>query len=394
MGESVSEFGSQITVLALPLVAVRLLHASTFEVGALTAATTVAFLLVGLPAGAWVDRLRRRPVLIVADLGRVAAIGSIPVAAAAGALGLPQLYLVAVVSGVLTVFFDVAYQSYLPALVGRGHLEEGNAKLQATAQLAAVSGPAMAGGLVQAVGGPYAVALDAASFLWSAGAVTTIRATEAPPAPRPEGRAGRLPAQVAEGLRFIVRHPVLRYIAGYTATANFCSSMATAVEVVFLARLLHQPAGVIGLLLAAGGCGGVLGAVTSAWFGRRLGGARATLFGGLASGGIVLYPLTEPGWRLVLFAVGAALFGFGAVIYNVHQVSYRQRVCPDHLLGRMNASMRFLVWGTLPIGGLLGGAIGGAVGVRPLLWLAGAGGVSSIGWLLASPLRGRRDYPD
>jgi MFS family permease len=392
-GETVSELGSQITALAVPLVAVRVLHAGTFQVGALSAASTVAFLVVGLPAGAWVDRLRRRPVMIASDVGRALLLASVSVTAAFGVLDLAQLYVVTVLAGVLTVFFDVAYQSYLPALVGRDHLEEGNAKLTTSMEVAAVSGPAIAGGLVQAIGGPTAIALDALSFLGSAGAVRAIAAAESPPPPRPAGAAGRLPAQVWEGLRFVLGHPVLRYIAGYTGSANLFGAMATAVEVVFLARVLHQSAGIIGLVLAAGGLGGIAGAVSATWLGRRLGGARTTILGGFTSAGFLLYPLADPGPRLALFAAGAALFGFGAVVYNVHQVSYRQRVCPDHLLGRMNASMRFVVWGTLPIGGLVGGALGAALGVRTLLWLAGAGGLLSVGFLLASPLRGRRDYP-
>ncbi len=177
-GETVSELGSQVSLLAIPLVAVRSLAATPFEMGVLTAASTAAFLAIGLPAGAWVDRLRRRPVMIIADLGRLLALGSVPVAYAYGVLGLPQLYIVALVTGVFTVFFDVAYQSYLPSLVGREHLVEGNAKLTGSQQVAQIAGPSLAGGLVQAIGGPYAVAVDAASFLVSAAAIGGIRKPE------------------------------------------------------------------------------------------------------------------------------------------------------------------------------------------------------------------------
>ena len=175
-GETISELGSQVSLLAIPLLAVRTLHATTFQMGLLTAASTAAFLIVGLPAGVWVDRTRRRWVMIAADVGRVVALGSVPLAYVAGWLTLAQLFVVTLVSGILTVFFDVAYQSYLPTLVGREHVVEGNAKLTGSAQVAAVAGPSIAGGLVQTVGSAVAVLLDSASFLVSAGAVLAIRA--------------------------------------------------------------------------------------------------------------------------------------------------------------------------------------------------------------------------
>ena len=391
-GETVSELGSQVTVLAMPLVAVRALHATTFQVGALTAASTAAFLLVGLPAGAWVDRLRRRHVMIAADLGRLLALGSIPVAAAAGSLGLAQLYVVTLLAGVLTVFFDVAYQSYLPSLVGRDHLVEGNARLTGTAQVAQVAGPSLAGGLVQAIGGAYAIAIDAATFLVSGAAVGSIRAPE--PAPMvPEGGQRRMRDDILEGLRFVIGHRLLAAIAATTATSNLFSGMQAAVEVVFLVRVVHASPGIIGLLFAAGSVGGVVAAAVASRVARRIGGARATLAGIFATAGGILIPLTRPGTGLLLFAGGFFANAFGAVLYNINQVSFRQRLCPERLLGRMNASMRFVVWGVLPIGGLVGGAVGAAIGTRPTLWLAAVGSALAGGWLLASPLRRMRDFP-
>ena len=391
-GETVSELGSQVTVLAVPLLAVRVLHATTFEVGALAAASTAAFLLVGLPAGAWVDRLRRRPVMIAADLGRLLALGSVPVAAAAGVLGLAQLYIVTLVAGVLTVFFDVAYQSYLPSLVGRENLVEGNAKLTGTAQVAQVAGPSLAGGLVQALGAAYAVAVDAGSFVVSAIAVGAIRAREVPP-PVPEGGHAKLRRDIAEGLRFVFGHRLLRAIAATTATSNLFSGIQLAVEVVFLVRVVHAAPGIIGLLFAGGGVGGVLAAVVAGRVARRIGGVRAAFAGIFATAGGLLIPLTTRGAGLALFAAGTFANSFGAVLYNVNQVSFRQRLCPERLLGRMNATMRFVVWGVLPIGALAGGAIGSALGTRTTLWLAAGGGTLAGGWLLASPMRHMRDFP-
>ena len=208
-GETVSELGSQVSLLAIPLLAVRTLHATTFQVGLLTAASTAAFLIVGLPAGVWVDRLRRRWVMMAADFGRVLALGSIPVAYALDALTMVQLIVVTLVTGILTVFFDVAYQSYLPSLVGREHLVEGNAKLTGSEQVAAVAGPSIAGGLVQAIGSSYAVAVDSISFLVSALAVGGIRTRPNPGRRCPRSGHPSLRHGMAEGLRFVFFNPLL-----------------------------------------------------------------------------------------------------------------------------------------------------------------------------------------
>jgi MFS family permease len=392
-GETISELGSQVSLLAIPLLAVRTLHATPFQMGLLTAASTAAFLIVGLPAGVWIDRTRRRWVMIAADLGRVVAIGSVPVAYAAGWLTLAQLFVVTLVSGILTVFFDVAYQSYLPTLVGREHLVEGNAKLTGSAQVAAVAGPSVAGGLVQAVGSSAAVLVDSVSFLASAGAVAAIRAPE--PQPQvPKAGHPKLRDDIAEGLRFVFGNALLRAIAATTATSNFFSGVAAAVEVVFLVREVHATPGVIGLLFTMGGVGGVLGAFAAGSLARRFGGARATIIGILGNVGGLLVPLTMPGPGLILFGAGLFFVSFSAVVYNVNQVSFRQRLCPDRLLGRMNASMRFVVWGVLPLGGLLGGVLGSVAGLRPTLWVGYIGEALACIWLLSSPMRTIRDFPD
>jgi MFS family permease len=392
-GESVSELGSQVSLLAIPLLAVRTLHATAFEMGLLTAASTAAFLIVGLPAGVWVDRVRRRRLMIGADLGRVLALGSIPIAAAVGRLTLAQLFVVTLVSGVLTVFFDVAYQSYLPALVGREHLVEGNAKLTGSAEVAAVAGPGAAGALVQAVGSSAAVAVDSVTFLVSAVAVGAIRSPEPKPTV-PEGGHAGLVEGIAQGLRFVFGNALLRAIAATTATSNFFSGIAAAVEIVFLVRQVHASPGVIGLLFALGGVGGVAGAFSAGPIARRVGGARATIIGIAGSVGALLIPLTMPGAGLLYFGVGILMVSFSATVYNVNQVSFRQRLCPDRLLGRMNATMRFVVWGVLPIGALIGGIMGAVFGLRTTLLIGALGQAVAGIWLLASPMRRLRDFPD
>jgi MFS family permease len=392
-GETVSELGSQVSLLAIPLLAVRTLHATPFDMGLLTAASTAAFLIVGLPAGVWVDRVRRRRVMIGADLGRVLALGSVPVAYAVGGLTLVQLFVVTLTSGILTVFFDVAYQSYLPALVGRGHLVEGNAKLTGSAQVAAVAGPSIAGGLVQAIGSSAAVAVDSVSFLASAAAVGAIRSPEPKPV-APENGHPKLLHDIGEGLRFVFGDTLLRAIAATTATSNLFSGIAAAVEIVFLVRSVHASPGVIGLLFTMGGVGGVVGALAAGPIARRSGGARATVIGIAGNAGALLIPLTMPGAALLWFGAGMFIVSFSAVVYNVNQVSFRQRLCPDRLLGRMNATMRFVVWGVLPIGALIGGVLGSVAGLRPTLWIGATGEAVAGIWLLASPMRTMRDFPD
>ncbi|MGH9067468.1 MAG: MFS transporter [Acidimicrobiales bacterium] len=390
-GQTVSVFGSEVTALALPLAAVLVLHASTFQVGLLTTATYAAFLGIGLPAGAWVDRLRRRPVMIAADLLRAAVLVSIPVAAGLGRLTLVQLYLVALVHGVGTVFFDVAYMSYLPGLVGRDRLVGAYAKLEVSQAVVRVSGPSFGGVLVGLLTAPVAFLADTASFLVSVASLGVIRDPE--PAPEvPAGGRRPLAAEVSEGLRFVLGHPILRMIAGATSTANFFGSAWIALSVVFLVRQVGLSPSAIGALTSAGAAGGVLGALVAVRLARTLGSARVIWVSlSVCAPFLLLLPLTFPGPGLALWAAGTFADSFGAVVYNVNQASYRQLLCPPGLLGRMNATMRFIVWGTLPLGALVGGALGGWLGNRSGLWVAVIGSTLSPLWLVLSPLRGMRD---
>jgi len=392
VGETVSVFGDQVTALALPLAAVLVLHASTFQVGLLTGAGTLAFPVIGLPVGVWVDRLRRRPVMIVADLVRAVALASIPVAYAAGVLRLPQLYAVALLEGAGTVFFDVAYMSYLPGLVGREHLVDANAKLQVSQSVAQVSGPAATGFLVGLLSAPVALVTDAVSFLVSAASLMSIREPE--PAPERHGSTS-LRGEMAEGLRFVGRHRTLRMIAAATSTGNLCNSAFYAVNVVFLVRVVGVGASTIGVLTAAAAAGGILGALTATWWRRRLGSARVIWVSLTATAPWgLLAPLTSRGPALALYAAGLFVMSVGVVVYNVNQASFRQLLCPPRLLGRMNATMRVVVWGTMPLGALVGGALGTALGPRGALWAAAGGLALTPGWLLASPLLRLRDVDD
>ncbi|MEV5508110.1 MFS transporter [Streptomyces orinoci] len=392
-GATAGQLGAQVTVVALPLVAVVELHASALQTGVLTAAETAAFLLVGLPAGAWVDRMRRLPVLIRADTVRAVAMAGLPLAAWSGTLTMAQLYLVALVTGVATVFFDVAHQSYLPALLPREQLVSGNGALETVRSSAQVAGPGLGGGLVQAVGAPFALVADALGYLLSALFLRRIRTPEAAPVAPAAGASLR--AQVAEGLAFVFGNPVLRMIACATAVANFFNAMLLAVQTVFLVRVLGLPPGVLGLMMSASAVGGLAGALSAGALARALGRARVIWLSTVVTGPFaLLWPLAGHGAAALWYALASAVVFFGAVVYNVAQVSFRQMLCPDALLGRMNATLRFMVWGTMPFGALAGGAIASAAGARSAVWVCAAGFLLVPVPLLLSPLRRLRDLPE
>ena len=389
--ETVSQIGTQVTMVALPVLAVTLLQATPLQMGVLTALETAAFLLIALPAGAWVDRWRRRRVLVSADLVRGAALATIPVAYLADALTLGQLYLVAAVVGTATVFFDVGYQSYLPVLVERSQIVDGNGKLEASRAVAQVVGPGLTGVLLRVLAAPVLILVNAATFLVSAVFLARIRTPDVVPE-----RAARRPlrTEIAEGLSFVVGHPLLRRMVTCTALANLGGSMTGALLVLFALRELGLSEVTVGFVFSAGAVGGLVGAVAAARVARVVGEGRtipvAAVAFAVAGAGLPLAALGAPSLVLVVSWFAAS---FAVIVYNVTQVSFRQRLCPPRLLGRMNASVRFLVFGTLPVGGLLGGVLGTAIGVLPTLWVAVAVQALAAVPVLASPLVGMRDLP-
>lgn len=390
-GDTVSQFGGFIGQTAIPLLAVTVLAAGPVQMGVLTAAENAAFLFLGLPAGVWVDRMRRRPLMVRADLARAVVLLSVPVAWWAGWLTLSQLIVVTLLVSVCTLFFDIAYQSYLPALVGRERLVEGNAKLQTSQSVAQITGPGIGGWLTQLIGGASTVLVTGAGYLVSALFLSRIKAIE----PVPDRHDGRsLRAEVGEGLRFVFGNVTLRAITLCTGTANLSYSAFAAVEILFLTRNLGLSPGGAGTMLTGSGIGGVLGALSSGWWTRRIGQARTIwLVCVVALPCTLLIPLARPGWSVAVVAIGLAFSGYGTVVYNVAQVSYRQAICPDRLLGRMNASVRFVVWGTMPVGSLLGGALGQWIGIRGAVWASLAAYVMGVTPLLLSPLVKMRDIP-
>ncbi|QIS20393.1 MFS transporter [Nocardia terpenica] len=391
-GAAVSQVGAQVALVALPLVAVVSLNASAFEVGLLTAAETAAFLLIGLPAGAWVDRMRRLPILIRADLVRAAVMTTVPLAAVAGVLTMAQLYAVALITGFATVFFDVSHQSYLPRLLPRDQLVTGNGALETARSVAQVTGPGLGGWLVQILGAPLAIGVDALGYLASALFLWGIRTHEPQPEPTP---GVTLRTQVAEGIAFVARHEILRMIAVATGVANFFTAMLVSVQTVFVVRVLELPPAALGLLLSAAAVGGLAGALCAGAAARVLGQARVIWLSPVVTGPFaLLWPLAGHGAAAAWFALGSGVVFFGAVVYNVAQVSFRQLLCPDELLGRVNATLRFMIWGTMPLGALAGGAIAGTAGPRTAVWVCAIGVLVVPVPLLLSPLRRLRDLPD
>jgi MFS family permease len=391
LADTISQIGTQVTLLALPLVAILALSASPLEVGVLAACETAAFALIGLPAGAWVDRLRRRGVLIFGDVARAVLLGSVPLAWWADMLTMAQLYTVGLLVGTCTVFFDVAYQSFLPHLVGREHLVEGNAKLEAVRGVSQIGGPTLAGWLIQWLTAPVAVMVDAVSFLASAVFVGLIRKREPAPERAPDAHLGR---EIAEGLRFVLGNRLLRSIAMCTGTYNLFSAIGFTMLLVLLADVLEIPAGTIGVVMSAGSIGGLVGAFTATRVANRLGqGPTIWMSPAFTAPFGLLTALAQPGWLLWLGAFGFAVVMWGGVVYNIAQVSFRQGLTPERLLGRMNATMRFLVWGTMPVGGLVGGVLGQQVGVREAVWIGMIGCCLAFLPVFFSPLRTMRELP-
>jgi len=380
--QSISLLGSRVTMTALPLTAVYALHATAFEMGILTAAGPLAYLLVGLPAGAWVDRLPRRPVMIVADLGRAILLASIPIASIVGLLSMAQLFLVALLVGVLTVFFDVAYQSLLPSVVRADQLVEANSKLRVSESVTQVAGPGVGGGLVQILGAPVAIAADAVSFVLSALSLVLVRAREAAPSGQESRHLGR---EIQTGVATVLRTPSLGALAGAGVTFNLFDNVLMAVYVLYMTRTLHFPSTLVGLVFGLGGIGGLVGATIAERVTTRFGHRRVMLAGIAisAAGEFTIAGARDPILVAVIILLTAeTMVEFGGTLYGIDAASFCQATVPGSLQGRVTATMRVISWGVGSLGALAGGVLGGAIGVRPTVLIAGMGSLLSILWLV------------
>lgn len=391
-GQTISMFGSLIGKVALPLTAVLLLDATPAQMSLIRTAELLPGVLVGLWAGLWVDRMRRRPLMIYTDLGRFLLIALIPLMAFSGHLRIGHMVLVAMGVSLLTVVFDVAYEAYLPTLVTRDALVEANAKIQATGAIAEVTGFGMAGAMVQLLTGPVTLLIDALSFLASALNLMRIRSPE--PAPKPaESREGSL-QEIKAGLQVVVGNPILLALTGASAIRSLFMSVIGVLLYLYLSHTLQLEPTEMGLLFAIGGVVSLVGAMLAPRVLKRFG-LGPTLIGMalLATAGALCLPLAAgPFWLILLFLAGQQVLADGALtIMAIAEVSLRQKITPDEILGRVNASVRVADWGAMLIGTLLGGVLGELVSLRTGLWVAGLGQLLGVAWLWLSPVRRLRE---
>lgn len=368
-GQTISELGSAVTTVALPTVAILQLRATPFQVGLLLAAQRIAFPLLSPAVGVYVDRVSRRRVMIASDVLRMLVLGSIPAAAIANVLTITQLYAVALLSGVLTIFFDLAYLALMPGLIPREDLIEGNAKVQMTLSVTQLAGPGLAGLLIQAIGGARAITVDAVSYLASWVSLLFIHTSE-PPA-RSTGEP--LLAGLGDGVRHVWRNPVLRSLILIVGFSIFGSHAAEAVEYPFAYHTLNFTPGLFGVLLSLGGVGAIAGSLAAQLATRRLGvGVTIGLTGVLM--GLGYWGLAAAVVLPAVPIVAAVFFVFGLLdpIHNVNQVSLRQALTPDRLQGRMNAAFRTVYWGAWPLGNIVGGYLGTRFGLVPVIIGGGA----------------------
>jgi MFS family permease len=392
-GETTRQFGIAVTTVAMPLIAVTVLHAGAFVVGVLTAAAWLPWLLIGLPAGAWVDRLPRKPVLVICDAASTVLLASVPIAGWLGVLGMAQLLVVTLLVGVGSVFFSTAHQVYLPATVpDRTDLPEAGAKSEGSEAAARVAGPGLAGLLAQLFGATAALAVDAVGSVISAACILAVRA-EDPRPPRTERPAGLL-TEIGEGLRYLATDPYLLPINAYAVAASLVYGALQALVVLFLVRAVGVDAATVGAMIGITGAGGVTGALVVGRIIRKLGTARTLLLSECCAMPFgLLIPLTSRGAGLSLFVVGMVVLDLGFTVSSVVMVSFRQSYVPRELLGRVTASARSLAYGAIALGGLLAGSLATVAGPLAAMWVVTGAQVVFVTILLVGPIRRHRDLP-
>ena len=393
-GQALSQFGAQIVEIAIPVLAVLVLGATEAELGFLNAAAVAAFLVVGLPAGAWIDRMRKRHVMIVADLVRAVALALVPLLWWLGMLEMWHLYAIALVMGIAMVFFDVSYQSIVPSLVRPAQIAEANGKFESTHQIAGIAGPAIGGWLVGILTAPLAILATVGTYLASFAALLFTRDREVV---TPKDEREPLLRSIGEGLRWVFGNPLLRRIVGTTGVSNFFSTLTFTLLPIFLLRTLGITVEAMGVIFALSAVGGLLGAIATPHITRWIGEARAIPISAVGFGVVgILLPVAAmvPAIAFWLVVVQWFLMSFSVILYNITQVTFRQRITPARLLGRMNASIRFCVWGVMPIAALLAGALGTRLGVVPTMWIGAIGGLFSAAFVVFGPFWRMRELPD
>lgn len=389
-GQTAAQVGFQVGTLATSAIAITVLHASETQIGVLSGLQTLAFLIVGLPAGAWVDGWRKRHVMITANLARIAALVSIPIAYACFSLTIAHLMVVAALLGLSTVFFDVAYQSYVPMIASKRYIGAANGRLEASYQVGRAGGPGLGGWLLGVVAPPLAYLLTASTYVCSTWAIWRIRTPE----PRPAHSDASLRSQIVEGLSFVRGQRLLFPLFSCIACAAFAGAGIQVLLPILVLRTLGMSATQLGLLLSAGALGGILGALTRPLWITRLGIGRCIAITNivgvsalLAQPASVHVPVVAA-WVIACSGVVSSYF---ITIYNVTQMSLRQEICPPDILGRMNAIFRFAVWGVMPLGSFVAGIVASWVGVEATMYIFTAGSIAAgiaMGFTPAARIRG------
>jgi MFS family permease len=394
LAQTVSQVGSQVSALALPLVAILVLGASAFEVALLGAVEFLPFLLFTLPAGAWVDRISRRRILMTTDLGRAVVLALVPLLYIANVLTVWQLYVIGFATGTLTVFFDIAYQAFVPELVDREGLPGGNARLEVSRSAAQILGPGLGGLLIGVLTAPVAILADALSYLVSAGFLVRIRRRTAVARGDPAAPRSSVRADIVEGLRFYRREPLLLASSGAITTLNFTYQIAYSIYLVFVVRELRLTPELIGLTFSISSIGLLIGALVAVRVGQVLGIGRALIASFTSSAVAMLcVAVATPETAVALLSASGIVLGIALMITNVNGLSLRQAVTPDALQGRVNATGRWINWSAIPLGSLVGGALVGVLGLRGTFLAGTLLSLLSLPWLIFTPLGRLRGLP-
>jgi MFS family permease len=390
-GQTVSAIGDQMTGLALPVLAITMLQATEWQVGMMNAAGMSMFLLIGLPAGAWVDRWLKRRVMIFADLVRMLVLLTVPFAWWAGILNVTYLIVGAAIISAANVFFDVAYQSVLPIMLPKEQMAKANSALETTKQTSMLVGPAVIGYLLTIVKAPILMLADAVSYFVSLLSISRIKMDESA---IPKKDRGKLRDEISEGVKFVTKHPIISRITASTATFNFFTSGVHTLVPILVLRYMDVSPALYGLVFTAAAAAGLAGALSAAKIGTWIGQGNAVIaslvFSALAVFGFPIAAMIGDASALPIVIVCESLIAFSGLVYNITQVSARQALCPEHLLGRMNASIRFFVWGVMPISALLAGALVTWFGMASVVFGAAIGALLSTWFVFASPLRGMK----
>lgn len=398
LGQSVSQLGIQTTAVVLPLVAVLQLGASALQVGLITSAEFIAYAVLGLVAGVFVDRWRRRRVMLATDAGRALTIAVVPLLWALGLLRIWHLFVAALLVGFQSLFFDTAQQAYVPVVISREKLVQGNSQLQASTSVTQLAGPGVGGLLVQAFGGALALLANSATYLVSFVSVLWMHApaeTHTAPPPSAGPRRETIRGQIADGLRYVRSDRVLFSLLLYTGQLNFLLTAQQALLVIFLVRDVTAPPSLIGFLMASTGVGAILGAASSRRLAERFGSARTWVIGAVLGPVLgLLVPFAHLNVTLLFFVVGMAAMGATITIVKVTGQSYRMAAVPPNLLGRVVATTRTLTWGPVPLGSVLGGLLGQVLGVRMGLLVIAVLLVTCPLWLLMTPVLGVRNLEE